>query len=510
MTTFFDASQLMSQWPAGIEHNASESTYVYSVSNTWQINPLDHIHVVAIDEHQVAPGVPNVITLTLPVLETLPFSSRIYFFYVSEANAGDELVFIPLSGSGNTVNGNALGYTFTLSGQKQLIFAFGLRSNYIIHNAGFNQYSGPAVTTRSGVLSKMLYFVSPTPGSGLMTNFYGTTTGLKSMFYPNNNAMDVLQPFGDVDISSYITRNVAVPTKGVYGFQVNQPGWYHVQLNLEAGIQWDSNAGQNVWADLAVCNAAGALTQHYRGADCCQSYYISTTNYPTIMCSQYIKFDAGDFLIFSYSGIGAAIVTTTYTQASVAFVYYGGTPTTPAAPPAAPRMLSLFSEAGGAPVPEPSPVESLVAKSASVPLAVPEASLSKQEAAAVSAPVHAPAPKDHVVSLQKKHRAGLAAASRSSVSSSSAAGSSSSSSGSGPSFTLQDIEKIIGRALDARQRESAGSLVPPSIGGADVADASMESEAATVTVPSTTPSRAPPASKKRKTITPSSTEESIL
>lgn len=453
VTGYGTIENIPSAWPAGIQYNRASARYVYSTSNVFQIGALDHVHIVDIDLPQVGLS-PNVMTLTLPVMANLPLGSRIYFFYVSQSNANDQLVFQPVTGSGNTVNGNAVSYTFVLSGNPELIVCIGVSENYILQSFGRNN-PAPAPSYRSGLQSKMLYFVSPTPGSGLMTNFYGTTTGLKSMFYPNANAMDVLVPFGDQNISNFITRNVAVPTKGVYGFQVNAPGWYHVQLSLEAGIQWDSTSGQNTWADLAVCDSTGALTQHWRSADCCQTYFIGSTNYPTIMTNQYINFNAGDFLIFSYSGIGASIVSTIYTSASVTFLYYGPTNTSSPVPlPTTFEEFSLF--------------EAVTSTNTDPELFAP---ISK----ALSGPKAA--------SIQKAKKANaVSAALAQSIASSQVSAQ--------PSFTLSDMERMINQALDARQVSSQASIVP-------IAQASSSSSS----------SSQPPPAKKRKALPASSSGE---
>ena len=443
-TSYGTCDNIVSNWPAGISLPNS-AKYIQSVSNAYQIDALSHVHVIDID---ISPG-PNTMTLTLPIQKNLPLGSRIYFFYVSQSNANDIATFIPLAGSGNTVNGNALGFSFVLSGYPELIVCLGVNDNYIMQAIGKNNPARQP-SYRSGLQSKMLHFVSPTPGAGLMTNFYGTSTGLKSMFYPNSNAMDVLVPFGDQNISNFITRNVAVPTKSVYGFQVNVPGWYHVQLSIEAGIQWDSTAGQNTWADLAVCDSTGALTQHWRSADNCQSYYIGSTNYPVIMTNQYINFNAGDFLIFSYSGIGASIVSTIYTSASVTFVYYG--PTNTSDPIPIPTTFDAFSM-----------IESVISSNTNPEVFAPiSKSIAGKKAASLQKTLQPPT----LLSLSKKAEEPQQ-----------------------PKFSLSDMERMINQALDARASSLQLQKSVPSIGEVEPSESSSSSSS----------SSAPP-SKKRKVV----------
>jgi len=316
------------RWPDQIAFNKHLSTYLWSLGTSVNITALDHIHVVNYDQDGAEP---YTMTLNLPVMQNLPAGSRIYFFYVSRAHAGDFLTFAPVPLSGDSVNGIVGNYTFTLTGSKALFICVGISNNYIIHPfTGLG--SSSAVTTRSGIQSNMIQFVSPTPQAAFWTD---TPAGVSSMFYPNATAMDAFEAFGDVDISSYLTPNVLVPTKTIYGFQVNEAGWYHINLALTAAVQFDSASGQNVWADLGVFTSAGVQKNHWRAADSNQNYYVSTTNYPNAMLSQYANLDVGDIVVFAYSAVGASIVTSTYVSASMTFVYYG-----PTIVPAAPLMFS--------------------------------------------------------------------------------------------------------------------------------------------------------------------------
>lgn len=322
------------RWPDQITFNKALSTFLYSVNSSPYIQALDHIHVINYD---LDGADPYTMTINLPIMENLPLGARIYFFYVSRCHDGDQLTFHAVPLSGNSINGILGDYTFTLSGVKTLYMCVGINGNYIIHPFGGIGAPPPPVSSRSGIQSSMLYFVSPTPQVSFWTD---SPAGLRSMFYPNSNAMDVFQPFGDVDISSYFNRNVAVPTKSIYGFQAVQEGWYNINLSFGAAITFDSTAGNNTWGDLGVFTSAGVQKSHWRSADTCANYYNSATTYPNIMCSQYTHLDAGDIVVWSFTIQGASIVTSVYTSAVVTFVYYGPTIT------AAPAPLAFSARAG--------------------------------------------------------------------------------------------------------------------------------------------------------------------
>lgn len=433
-TAYGTGDNLGGSWPAGLRRNNSESTYKTSQGNTYQIAALDHIHVVQFDD-----GITTAMTLTLPVIANLPLASRIYFFYVSQSTSGYTLQFVPVTGSGNTVNGNALGVTLTLSGSPQLFIVLAFEQNYLVQP--FSLHAGNAAAYPSGVQSEMLYFVSPSP----KTTFYpDAPTGILSFFYPNANAMTDLSPFGSTDISTYLTPNVALPlATNVYGFQVNVAGWYHINCQFGAAIQWDSASGQSVWGDIGIFDSTGTMVKHFRSADCPQSYYISTTQYPNMMASQFWNLDVGDIVVFSFSGIGATPVTSTYTSASMTFVYYGPDPS---APP--PVLFSALSSARSS------------SSSSSLAIPIPET------LGPVEIPVGTPHPK---AALIQQHVASSTASRAASAAASQAA-----SSYSVPQFSLSDMEKLISQALDARASSSSSSS-------------------------SSSPSGKEPVSKKRKT-----------
>lgn len=323
------------RFPDEIMYHASQDLFRLSVAADVSIDPLAHVQIVNYDVDTAPPYTMN---LNLPLMGYLPGKGRIYFFYVSYCHDGDTLTFTPYPGSGDSVNGNLGSFSFTLDGIKTLFIAVGVAGNWLIHP--FNNLVPPAPTAtygQSGAQSYMLQFQSPTPQAAFWTD---APAAVSSCFYPNAAAMDTLTPFGIDDISGYFNENVLVPTKTIRGFECVEPGWYEITHTMGAAVQFDSASGNNVWADLGVFTSAGVQKSHWRSADCSQSYYVSTTNYPNAMVSQYTQLDAGDIVVFSYSLVGASVVTSTYTSAFITFIYYGPTYT----PPVAPLMMRMAAD----------------------------------------------------------------------------------------------------------------------------------------------------------------------
>ena len=500
-TGFFNASQIGSSWPAGIEHNPVESTFLYSVSNTWFINPLDHFQIVSIDEAQVPPGNPNTMTLTMPIVDSLPMGSRIFFFYVSQANVGDLLTFQPVFGSGNTINGNALGFTFTLSGGRQLIFAFAINNNYIIHNAGLNApdpdppFVPPCqimqMTTQQAAFLSDSYLISSTcPG-------YRHAFPTQSDNWVVENVMSGME--------GYILPDEALPGggAGAYGFRCTEPGYYefHVVWNGDVDYPFQANALGVRYLAVGVVDSTGSTySTGYTNPMRIASSYGGTSNGGNNDLIQFTGTHTTKLLVDDYINFFVGVPRDADNESQIpsvnwnmyVLVRYLG----PGVEPVPTSMLS-FRAAGAV-----SETDAIIQESQSAPLAVSVESLTPEEIAALTNPIDKPASVAHVISLQKKQKEGVATGGVSSSSSSSSLYPPPSSS-SAPSFTLQDIEQIVGKALKS-QSDALKQQQQQQQQQQQRAVAATAAEVVSSSSSSSSSSSKAPASKKRKTAPPSS------
>lgn len=261
-TAFGTSDNLPSSWPAGVRYDHNSSRYVYSVSNAYQIAALQHVHVVDIDVPQVL-SVPNVMSLTLPVMKNLPLESRLYFFYVTQASKDDQLSFLPVSLSGNTINGNAVSYTFVLTGEQELFIAIGVNDNYIIHAFGKNN---PSLDLINHLPTEYWEF------QGEVAPIFGPSFEYQAMPSASSDMYNgVVAPIGPTTVitgmEGFLTADVPVPTQAFNGFLCNESGLYLVDPQLEARLGYTAvdGVGTNLgpyYANFSEFNADGSFSKH--------------------------------------------------------------------------------------------------------------------------------------------------------------------------------------------------------------------------------------------------------
>lgn len=259
-TAYGDGRNLPSNWPAGIRYSPDHDKYIYSVSHTWQISALDHLHVVVFDVPP-APPAGNTMTLTLPVMANLPLQSRIYFFYVSQANPEDILKFVPVTGSGDTINGNAVSYSFLLNGEPQLYIALAVKGNYVVHAFGRN-----SITTGSIPTEFYEYDSLVAPTANVVTPYSTSNPGSYEMV-AGNGASSAAVVIVD-GMQGYITPNSLVPAGSFQGFLCNQSGTYLINPDIDATLIYTpaffTAAGSNLGpyqANLLEYNADGSFSK---------------------------------------------------------------------------------------------------------------------------------------------------------------------------------------------------------------------------------------------------------
>lgn len=470
-TVFGSDAQVLSTWPAGIRYNPNEDKYTFSVANNWKISPQDHLHVVDIDG-PLGLG-PYELTLQLPILNQLPFSSRMYFFYVSNSQDLDLLTFIPTPLSGDTVNGSPFFHSFTMSGNTKLLIALAVNGNYIIHEFGYTPpvpipptpYSTPLVCHRA---------VLPTP-SGAITYTKGTfpspadawpASGFTSFYWTSDAWNPVPDPLiYNTGMDGYITYAKPVPGQTLPGFVVQKTGLYRVtyeisHLTFQTGIV---NIQGNTAMGACVINvtAAGAYVDHF---------FFATNMAQGVLNTQAILTGNGSKIMHLVAGTsvcGGVNIPSTWT----------GSPTNVSAPSDYSSYIFELIRDDSAPAP-------LMALRS-----LDSAASSSSSSVVVESPMHSQLPSSKVVQLQKQNIADKASAASSLASKqarqlqNSALNLASDIPPSTPSFTLADIEKIVGQALAKQSLDFSASAVSNapapkrkrvSIGGSSSSSSSLE------------------------------------
>lgn len=440
-------------WPERIAFDGANDIYLYSISSNVKIQALDHVHVVNYDLDGASP---YSMTLQLPVMESLPGKNRCYFFYVTRCHLNDTLTFAPVALSGNSINGVVGNYTFTLGGNKALFMCVGINGNYIIQSFG-QLTAAPVAYTPSGISSNLttltdlyaLNFYADNPNTGFAT------------FLPSGTAYSAFTAFGNTNISSYITPNVAIPTvSSGYGFRCNVAGWYHFAGRFTESLQWDSTGAKLVWADVAVYDSTGAIKYHLKNPNSCGTYFLGNTDYPNTMCSTFLNLALNDYVLFSSSAQGASIVSHAWLAGNVTFVYYGptlvggggGAPALMSIDGGVPALLSSDMALEDIPPPAPALLRSLgvaVPSDVQDPADPPEIVMGSAE------DTHQHRKKIHAEHIKKKEemaaRAQSAKRSRQDFMGGMDGGSGSVSSQ--PSMSLSDVESIVRQVLKQQQAQ---------------------------------------------------------
>lgn len=430
-SAYGDSDNLPSSWPAGLKYNPNAAKYLFSSSNAFQIAALEHIHVIAID---VAPPPPpgfNVMTLTLPIQKNLPLESRMYYFYVSLSNVDDVLTFIPVSGSGDTINGSPFSWSATLVGTPQLFIALGVNGNYIIHEFGNTHVPLPPIVSDP---LNMFKCIQPVGSSAVSVYNYHATIkqGPNQLSYYTSDAYN---PTFDVDnyipgMDNYITPVAAVPISGLPGFIVNHTGLYRITYDHTGLEVTGANVSTVLNRTVLLVNtlADGTVVQHFAGG--ASANVLTTITSSSGNCVRTMKLDADTYLV------GAIGLPDAY---SVGLIYRG--------PASGAVDFSTMT------------FELLVDLEVAPLLAMTAFELSARSAGSTSevveSPMHAPASKVQIKKVQDAARNRIV---RSTL-------------GSGqqqqqqlPSFTLTDMERMINQALNARDARSSqsGSMLPIS------------------------------------------------
>lgn len=215
-------------WNANFPHSIGhtpKAVYRWTDGVDFNIAPLDLGHVVRFDVPLGGPPSPS-ITLTLPIMSALPKQSRGYFFYVEDIKTDSTLTFVPVLGSGDTINNDPFSAVFNWpvspnASNSALLLCVGFKGNYIIREF-FGRTSGEIPTEIYGVEAAL--------------------TALPQADAPTGS-IDVYPTFIDPpysvvpDITPNFSYTPAMPGNGLPGFLCNVSGFYSFTTNIVCFIK---------------------------------------------------------------------------------------------------------------------------------------------------------------------------------------------------------------------------------------------------------------------------------
>ena len=216
------------RWPDELSFDFNNNIIRLSAANNVNIDPFAHVQIVDYDLDPLMG--PYTMTLNLPIMSRLPNNGRLFLFYVNECQNLDVLTFTVVTGSGDTVNGNLVSFSFNLTGVKTLFFCVAINGNYIIHQFGGGSAS-PAVPVPSplimyrGVTYNGPLTYTPNPFPNPIQSWPGGLVAISS-----NQWTPTFDPTIHISgMDGYITPAVGtVPVVGLKGFLVNVSGLYRV------------------------------------------------------------------------------------------------------------------------------------------------------------------------------------------------------------------------------------------------------------------------------------------
>lgn len=472
ITAFEGLEQLVSNWPAGISYNPNEDKYTFSISPSWLVTPESNLHVVDLD----GVGIGDEITLQFPISFTLPYKSRIYFIYVSQCKNLDVLTFIPTALSGDTVNGNPVSDSFTLTGTKQLFIAICVSGNYIVHEFGSLAVvppPPPVPTTNPTNMYRALTApanFTVTPSFQFPNPISSDSSGTDTGHFTSYQYVPVVDPNVYVTgMDGYITAVNTVPINGLAGFIVNHAGLYRVTYNVSFSVQSGGMANPAQQNDVVVNVSATGTVIDYAPYGVGHRFKSPTNLGSYGCCSHIFDLDAGTYIV------GTVGINQSYCAGLTYLVN---------SPPGVQHYTDLSTMTFEL-LEDREPPLSLMAMEVSPA----EARVAKQAATADISPLHAQLSMGAVKEIQKKQIEQDKQQLQQQMQQSYSSSSSSSSSNFAP--TLADFEGMINRAINARENAAAAAA-------ASAASSSSDSFKRRASITSA-PSPAPPQKRKRMT-----------
>lgn len=226
----------------------NEALYLWSDSNTYQIQPQKIVHVAVLDS---APGGGNTLTITLPYPIAYPAGGCFFLIYLKAANANDTFVLAPIDPL-CSINDAAAGtpLSFTTDGDNHFFLVYGVFNQQTVN--AFNNYYVKSLGGRN---------FNITAGSGISLTGYPNFTinafeGTPVTFGGATTATTAAEYFGVATTSSNATE------ANVSGWLVTQPGTIkQLYVNLSANLAVATNTEivtlrKNAAASVLTCTVA--------------------------------------------------------------------------------------------------------------------------------------------------------------------------------------------------------------------------------------------------------------
>ena len=240
----------------GLHHNKELAHYKFSVQPDWYFEYESDLHLIDLDN---TTGSPQTLSITLPKISSLQYSSRIWFVYYKKMNAGDTLELYTLAGSGNTINETASPFVFgpfvndieagvavCIANDTNYIFRFQKAPSYVgapmVRFASSSTYDAPDVNQ---------YAVITQTGWQLTGNAAAYIDSRVDVVVPITGGEEVIHPGMDGYMvkTNYTDSDMNV----VDAYQCTQSGYYRISPNFQTRYQYAQTGGTDITVTPLEC-----------------------------------------------------------------------------------------------------------------------------------------------------------------------------------------------------------------------------------------------------------------
>ena len=260
--------------PAGIRHDAANSTYTFSVQPDWYLNPLDHYHVLDFNN---GTGSPQNMTLTLPVQQKLPHGSRFYVVHYKTIKANDTIQLYTIANSDETINGAASPFTigpFLTDVDPGIVFLFALNNNWSVY---LQPYTTKANHTPMVRFNNANVDYSEQHNEASRSVYVDVGWGMTppGTQYPDTVVDAVVPDFGGGVVNSivpgmdgFITLadyvDACSPPNTIPAFLCNKTGFYRINPNIQSRYRFlqDSNVIDETYSPIECWFTQGDINRN--------------------------------------------------------------------------------------------------------------------------------------------------------------------------------------------------------------------------------------------------------